>query len=120
MWDHVPVCCTVIVLSVLTRPPIPFPHTLTPIARTALCRCDRQGMNNSARKSCTRCKYGNCTCHGSGGGDSVDGEQGEEGLQGQPGASTAVASDEAGVELQGTKQATHSVGKPELHCSKCT
>ena len=73
-----------------------------------------------ARKSCTRCKHVNCTCRGSGGGDSVDGQEGEEGLQGQPGASTAVASDEAGVVLQGTKQATHSVGKPELQCSKCT
>ena len=27
----------------------------------------RQGMSNSARKSCTRCKHVNCTCRTSGG-----------------------------------------------------
>ena len=35
-------------------------------------------MSNSARKSCTRCKHVNCTCRGSGGGDSVDGDNTEE------------------------------------------
>ena len=34
----------------------------------------RQVMSNSARKSCTRCKHVNCTCRGSGGGDSNDGD----------------------------------------------
>ena len=39
----------------------------------------RQGMSNSARKSCIRCKHVICTCRGSGGGDSKNGDRGSGG-----------------------------------------
>ena len=57
----------------------------------------RSGMSNSARKSCPRCKHINCTCRGSGGGDSADGEDAGDGLLNasgspvNPGGSTAAA-----------------------------